>query len=105
MRPLEVKLPHSLEPAEVRRRIEAAVARAGDDFGDSVGDLSATWHSEDRMELRMSVLGTPIEGELHNAPGELVVRVTLPALAALFAGRIRSGIEERLGGLLVSRPA
>jgi hypothetical protein len=34
-----------------------------------------------------------------------VVRVTLPALAALFAGRIRSGIEERLGGLLASRPA
>jgi hypothetical protein len=104
MRPLEVRLPHGLEPAEVRRRIDAAVARAGDDFGDSVGDLAATWHSEERMALRMSVLGTPIEGELHNTPGELVVQVMLPALAALFTGRIRSGIEERLGGLLESRP-
>lgn len=104
MNPLEVRLPHSLPPAEVRRRLEAAVARAGDEFGESLGDVDATWQAEDRLLLRMAVLGTPIEGDLHNAPGELVVRVTLPALAALFAGRIRSGIEERLGGLLAARP-
>lgn len=104
MNPLEVRLPHSLPPAEVRRRLEAAVARAGDEFGESLGDVDATWQGEDRLLLRMAVLGTPIEGDLHNAPGELVVRVTLPALAALFAGRIRSGIEERLGGLLAVRP-
>lgn len=105
MKPLEVRLPHALDQAEVRRRIETAMARAGDDFGDAVNDVSATWHSDDRMALRMAVLGTPIEGELHNAPGELVVQITLPAIAALFAGRIRSGIEERLGGLLTLRPS
>jgi hypothetical protein len=29
-----------------------------------------------------------------------VVRLQVPGMAGLFAGRIRSGIEERLGGLL-----
>jgi hypothetical protein len=50
-------------------------------------------------------MGMPIDGELENSPGELVVRVTVPALASLFAGQIRAGIEERLGGLLGQQQA
>jgi hypothetical protein len=57
------------------------------------------------MELRLDVMGMPIDGELENSPGELVVRVTVPALASLFAGQIRAGIEERLGGLLGQQQA
>ena len=34
---------------------------------------------------------------------ELVVGLQVPGMAALFAGRIREGIEERLGGLIGSQ--
>ena len=46
-----------------------------------------------------------IEAEMENLPAELVVRVGVPGMAALFAGRIKAGIEERLGGLLTVQPA
>ncbi len=105
MKPIEVRVPHGLDRAEARRRIDAALVRARDEYADRVGAISAEWRSEDQMELRLDVMGMPIDGELENAPGELVVRVTVPALASLFAGQIRAGIEERLGGLLGQQPA
>jgi hypothetical protein len=45
-------------------------------------------------------MGMSIAGDIDVLPAELVVRLELPMMAGLFAGRIRSGLEERLGGLL-----
>jgi hypothetical protein len=41
-----------------------------------------------------------IAGDIDVLAAELVVRLELPMMAGLFAGQIRSGIEERLGGML-----
>lgn len=105
MKPLEVRVPHGLDRAEARRRIDAALVRARDEYADRVGSITAEWRAEDRLELALDVMGIAISGELENSPGELVVRVTVPAVASLFAGQIRAGIEERLGGLLGRQPA
>jgi hypothetical protein len=50
-------------------------------------------------------MGMKIDGEVEIQVTELVVRVQVPGMAGLFAGRIREGIEERLGGLLGSQRA
>jgi hypothetical protein len=50
-------------------------------------------------------MGMAIDSEVEMVPGEVVVRVTLPALAGMFAGQIRTGITERIGGLLGTLPA
>ena len=72
---------------------------------DSLGRLNevedlATWETEERLRLDLLVMGLSIAGDIDVLAAELVVRVELPMVAGLFAGRIRSGIEERLGGLL-----
>ena len=40
------------------------------------------------------------DGQLEIQVEELLVQLELPGAAALFSGRIREGIQERLGGLI-----
>lgn len=100
MKQLEVRLPHGLEAAEVRRRLDHGLERARTEFGDKVTALDAAWETDERLKIDLIVMGMSIAGDIDVLPAELVVRVDLPMMAGLFAGQIRSGIEERLGGML-----
>lgn len=102
MGPIEVRVPHQLEPAEARRRIDRGIERAQSEFGDRVTRIDAAWQEDDRLGIEVEVMGMTITSDLAVAPGEIVVRLNLPGMARLFAGRIRSGIEEKLGGLLAA---
>ncbi|MBM4023375.1 MAG: hypothetical protein FJ284_14275 [Planctomycetes bacterium] len=102
MKPLEVRVPHRLDPAEVRRRLDYGIERARTEYADRMSDLEACWETEDRLRVTVGVMGMNIAGELEVLPEELAVRLELPTTAGLFAGRIRSGVEERLGGLLAA---
>ncbi len=100
MKSLEVRIPHKLEKPEVRRRLDAAVEKVRRDYADKVRQLDAHWEREDRLAVKVVVLAMNIVGEIDNEPGEVVVRVELPGMLTMFAGKIRTGVEERLGGLL-----
>ena len=102
MKSLEVKVPHSLGQAEARRRLDTAVQRAQTDFGDKISEFEASWKGEDQLEIFVVVMGMKFDGEVDVLAEELVVRLQVPGMAGLFAGKIRSGIEERLGGLLTA---
>lgn len=105
MKSLEVRVPHSVGRDEARRRLDAAIVRARDEYADKVGAIEASWKGEDLLRLQLSVLGMPIGSEVDVRDEELIVRVEVPGMAGLFAGRIKEGIQERLGGLLGSQPA
>jgi hypothetical protein len=100
---VEVRVPHSLGRDEVKRRLDAAVGRARDEFGEKIGDLDASWDGDERLRLLLSVMGMQIDSEVEIQASELLVRVQIPGMAGLFAGRIKQGIEDRLGGLLGSQ--
>jgi hypothetical protein len=102
MKPLEVRIPHRLPPAEVRRRIDDAVVRARTEYADMVGPIDAAWETDDRMRVGLTAMGMQFDGRVEVLTEELLVTLVLPGMAGLFAGRIRSGIEERVGGLLGS---
>ncbi|MFM1903793.1 MAG: hypothetical protein RLZZ440_1693 [Planctomycetota bacterium] len=102
MKSLEVRVPHTLGQAEARRRLDAAVQRAQTDFGDKMSEFEAAWKGEDQMQVFVVVMGMKFDGEVDVLAEELVVRLQVPGMAGLFAGKIRSGIEERLGGLLTA---
>jgi hypothetical protein len=99
---LEVRIPHGLSVEEVHRRLDRALEKARAEYGEQVGSIDATWEGEDRLMIGLTVMGMRIDGEMQVLPTEVVVRVGVPGMAALFAGRIRAGIEERLGGLLTA---
>ena len=103
MKARDVRVPHTLEREEVRRRIDAALVRAREDSADKVGDIEASWEGDDRLRLLLTVMGMRIAGDIEILVGELVVKLEIPGMAALFAGQIRDGIQQRLGGLLGSQ--
>lgn len=105
MKSLEVRVPHALDRDEVRRRLDAAVSRAREEYAEKVGGIDAAWHGEDKLSVALTVMGMDIDGEVELYEAELVVRVEVPGMAGLFAGRIKDGIQERLGGLLAGQPA
>lgn len=100
MKPLEVRVPHDLDNAEVRSRIDRALETARAEYAAQVGRIDATWREDDRLDVGFSVMGMPIESRVELAVREVVVLVTLPAFAGMFAGQIRTGITERVGALL-----
>ena len=50
----------------------------------------------------MVVMGMKFNGEIEVLVEELIVRLQVPGMAGFFAGKIRAGIQERLGGLLTA---
>ena len=97
---LEVRVPHTLDQDEIKRRLDEALVRARSDYADSVGEITAQWDGEDRMQVNLAVAGMKFDGSLEILIEELLVKLQLPGAAALFSGRIREGIQERLGGLV-----
>jgi hypothetical protein len=102
MKSLEVRVPHDLDQVEVRRRLDLAIQRAQTDFGDKVSEIEAAWDGDDKLQILVVVMGMKFDGEVDVLVEELVVRLNVPGMAGLFAGRIRTGIEERIGGLLTA---
>ncbi|MEI6240365.1 MAG: polyhydroxyalkanoic acid system family protein [Planctomycetia bacterium] len=103
MKPLEVRIPHRLPAVEVRRRLDDAVERARSQYADVVGPIDAEWETDERLRVRLAAMGMNFDGSVEILVEELLVSLVLPGMAGLFAGRIQSGIEERLGGLLGSQ--
>lgn len=104
MKPLEVRVPHRLAPEDMRRRLDEGVTRARDQYGDTVGPIDARWTADDQMAVVVTVMGMQIDGTIQVLADELLVRVQLPGMASMFAGQIRDGIQQRLGGLVGSQP-
>ena len=103
MKSIEVRVPHSLERDEVRRRLDHALVKARTEYSAVVGDIDASWEGEDRLCVLLTVSGMKFDGTVVIMVEELVVSLQVPGMAALFAGRIREGIQERLGGLIGSQ--
>ena len=97
---LEVRVPHALNQDEIKRRLDEALVRARSDYADSVGEITAQWDGEEKMRFNLAVAGMKFDGSLEICIEELLVTLQLPGAAALFSGRIREGIQERLGGLV-----
>lgn len=105
MNPLVVRVPHRLGRDEMRQKLDQGLAHARDQYGDTVGKIDANWTADDLMTVAVTVMGMTIDGSIQVLPEELLVEVKLPGMASMFAGQIRDGIQQRLGGLVGSQPA
>jgi putative polyhydroxyalkanoate system protein len=100
MKQLEVRVPHALGREAVREKLDSALVKARAEYEQQVGPIQADWETADRMRVAVTVMGMKFTGQIEVADTEVLVKLDLPAMASLFAGRIREGIEERIGGLL-----
>jgi putative polyhydroxyalkanoate system protein len=100
MKTLEVRLPHSLGAEAVHQKLDAALVKARAQYEQQVGPIEASWESDDRLKVGLAVMGMRFDGQIDVLPDELVVKLDLPMMASMFAGKIREGIEQQLAALI-----
>ena len=100
MSPLEVRIPHNLGVDGAREKIDTAITRARAQYEPQVGPIHANWDQENQLSVQFSAMGMPFKSQVEVLPEELVIQIELPAMASMFAGKIREGIEQQVGALI-----
>lgn len=93
-------MPHSLGVDAAHERLDAALVRARSEYEQQVGPIDADWEAADRLRVGFTTMGMRFDGQIEILPDALAIKVDLPMMASMFAGQIREGIEQRLGGVV-----
>ena len=96
-----VSVPHSLTQEEATERLKSFSDTIQRQMGDQVSDLEQSW-AGNKMSFGFTTFGFKISGDLTAGEDAVAVEGTLPFAAAMFKGKITSGIEEQLGKILQS---
>jgi len=91
---------HELGQAEVKRRLENAIADARSEFPDALKGAQGSWPTDNRMEFHAVAMGQAITGFVDIQPRVVHVSVDLPFMLSLFAGKLRPRIEQEAQRLL-----
>ena len=100
MSPLEIRLPHTLGVGGAREKIDAAIVRARAQYEPQFGPIQANWDQDNQLSVEFAAMGMPFKSQVEVLPEELVIQIELPAMASMFAGKIREGIEQQVGALI-----
>jgi len=100
MKALEVRVPHGLGAEAARQKLDAALVKARTHYEQQVGPIEADWESDHRLKVGVSVMGMRFDGQIDVLPDELLVKLNLPMMASMFAGKIREGIEQQLAAVI-----
>ncbi len=101
-KPITISLPHKLTQAEVRNRIETALAETRRHYPAYAGTMSETW-SGNRMDFTLSAMGQGVTGRVDVLADSLQIQIDLPVFLAMMADAIRSRIENE-GRKLLAAP-
>jgi hypothetical protein len=91
-------VPHSLEPAEVMRRLRERSDAVKEAYQAHLADFEETWES-DSLACRFHTMGQKFQGTLKAMSGEVQIQMSLPIMAMMFRGMIESKVREELGKL------
>lgn len=88
-------VPHSLSREEARRRLREKSGGLADAIPGGMAEVTATWSSEDRMELIVAVMGKSIAGAVEVADRSVTFEIALPASLSFAEGMVRGAIEDK----------
>lgn len=88
-------VPHSLSREEARSRLREKSGGLADAIPGGMAEVTATWSSEDRMELIVAVMGKTIAGAVEVADQSVVFEIELPLSLSFAEGMVRGAIEEK----------
>jgi hypothetical protein len=91
--PITVSIPHQLGRAEARRRIESGFAKLMQQLPGSSGNSSERW-DDDRLTFGAVVMGQKIAGVLDVLDSAVTMRIELPGLLGMLAGRLQDRLQK-----------
>jgi hypothetical protein len=100
-KPVTVTIPHQLDRAEARRRIDEGFLDLSRHLGGSAGGLHQHWEG-DRLRFSLTSLGQSITGHVAVEESSVTVEVVLPGFLAMIADRL-TGTLRKEGQLLLER--
>lgn len=100
---LTVSIPHQLTRAEAKRKVEECLTQLRTQYGSTVTGLEERW-TGDTLDFSFAVMGFAINGQAFVEDTAVRIDVALPWPAAMFAGDIKSRIEQEGRRLLGPGP-
>ena len=94
-----VSVPHDLDQATARARVETFLEAVQRDYAEHVRNVTGEWE-ENRLSVRFVTSGLNITGTLAVEETAVEVSGPLPLVAALFRGTIEKQIRGELTKLL-----
>lgn len=93
-RSITLTLPHSLPKAEARRRVDEALAQAGQQLTQiKIAQFRKDWQG-DRLNFLAQMLGQEVAGHVEILDQGIKLEVSLPALFALMAEAVRGRLQS-----------
>lgn len=92
---MRVAVPHNLDKAEVRRRLQS---RSGDIAGalpGNVADVRTDWPGEDRMTLAISAMGQEFNGAIDIEVGQVFIEFDLPPALSFMEGMVEKAVKQQ----------
>lgn len=93
--PMIIDVPHRLGRAGARERLKMRFSDLAGHMPGGVGEVRASWPSEDEMQLEISAVGQTIPAKLEIMDEVVRVHVDLPPMLAYFSGLIGAAVREQ----------
>jgi len=84
---MEIKVPHIKSQEDAKKALDAVAKEISMDI---------TWINDTHSIGTVSVGGFKVSGNLEVRPTEVVVNFKLPRMARMFAGRVETGVADKL---------
>ncbi|MEL6709608.1 MAG: polyhydroxyalkanoic acid system family protein [Pseudomonadota bacterium] len=91
---MKVRLPHQLEKAEIRRRLEERKSEIVDYFPEGMADLESRWKGEDHLDFVVAIAGQRIQGAVDIEDSHVVIDVKLPLILSFLNGKIEDSVRK-----------
>lgn len=92
---MRVAIPHSLDRAEVRRRLRERSGEIADFVPVPMATVRTAWPGEDLMTLNVAAMGQSIDGRIEIADSQVVFEIDLPPALSFVEPMIKGAIEDK----------
>ena len=92
---MRVAIPHSLDKAEVRRRLSTRTGELANHIPGGLAQVDQEWVGEDRMRMSVSAMGAAVTALIEVEERQVVVNVELPPQLGFFSGIIEQAVRDK----------
>ncbi|MEM9310292.1 MAG: polyhydroxyalkanoic acid system family protein, partial [Pseudomonadota bacterium] len=93
-RPMRVRLPHQLDRAEVRRRLDERKGEIVTYFPEGMATLESGWQGEDHLDFTVAVAGQRIGGAIDIGDDHVEIEIDLPFILSFLRPTIERSMRK-----------
>lgn len=103
-RPVTITISHSLGREAARQRLQSGIGKVRDKLGGFGMQLVEESWQGDTLQFGVAALGQTVSGKIEVEDALVRVEVMLPLMLAIFAEKLKLGVEKQAQILLEHKP-